>query len=95
MGVWSTVSKFIKRTKLVKHYFDWAGAINLHNRKRMDGLRLELCLEFKVWWKRIITSFLAVIIVNAYCCFYLEHGEMDQLQFYNELALEMIHNDFD
>jgi hypothetical protein len=38
---------------LVKWYFDHAGAIDRHNRKRMDGWRLELTHEFKVWWKRI------------------------------------------
>ena len=87
--------ELIKRTMLVKHYFDWAGAIDRHNRKRMDGLRHELTHEVKVWWKRIVTSFLAVIIVDAYCAFCMEHSEYDQLTFYNELAQEMIFNDFD
>ena len=95
MGVWETVMKSVKRTALVKHYFKWAGAIDRHNRKRMDGLRMELTHEFKVWWKRIFTSFLAVIIVDALAAFVMEQGEVDQLEFYEELAKEMIWNDLE
>ena len=92
MGVWETVIKYIKRTRLVRHYFRWAGAIDRHNHKRMDGLRMELTHEFSVWWKHIFTLFLTVIIIDAFACFVLEQGEMDQLDFYEELAKEMIWN---
>ena len=94
-GLWTNVSKFIKQSALIKHYFDWAGAIDRHNRKRMDGLQFELTHEFKVWWKRILLSFIAVIIVDAFCCFVMEHGDTDQLQFYKDLAEEMINNRLD
>ena len=92
MGVWETVVKYIKRTRLVRHYFRWTGAIDHHNCKQMDGLRMELTHEFQVWWKRIFTSFLAVVIVDAMACFELEQGEVDQLDFYEALAKEMIWN---
>ena len=61
----------------------------------MDGLRFEITHEFKVWWKRILSSFIAVIIVDAFCCFVMEHGDTDQLQFCQDLAEEMIHNSLD
>ena len=41
-GLWTNVSKFIKGSALIKHYFDWAGAIDRHNCKRMDGLWFEI-----------------------------------------------------
>ena len=95
MGVWETVYRLVKRTKLVKHYFTYAGLIDRHNRKRMDGLRLELTHEFKIWWKRVFTSFLGVIIVDALAAFILEQGDIDQLQFYEELAAELIWNSWE
>ena len=67
---------------LVKWYFNHAGAIDRHNSKRMDGLRLELTHEFKTWWKRIWMSFLAVIIVNVFCCFRMDNPDAEQLDFY-------------
>ena len=82
-------------TRLVKHYFTSAGAIDRHNSKRMDGLRLELAHEFKTWWKRVFTSFLGVIVVDALAAFVLEQGEIDQMLFYEQLAMEMIWNDLD
>lgn len=64
-GTWETFYREIPRTNIVAHYFTWAGAIDRGNRQRMDDLRMEVTLEFKRWWLRVNTSFLAVIIVDT------------------------------
>ena len=92
-GSWETWYRIIPRTEIVKHYFQWAGAIDRANRQRMDDLRMEHTLEFKRWWLRVNTSFLAVIItdtINAWKFF--EQPDIDFRSGVEMLVVQMINN---
>ena len=93
-GTWEDWMRSVPRSKLVEHYFTWAGAIDRHNRQRMDGLRIEHTLEFRRWWLRCNTSFIGVIVVDAVNAYNFEHEAMVDGDAYVQLAQEMIFNTF-
>ena len=92
-GSWETYFKEIPRTKIVETYFTYAGAIDRHNRVRMDGIRMERVLEFKVWSRRVVSSILGIIATDAYYAYKYENEDDVALDvFMEELAKEMIWN---
>jgi hypothetical protein len=91
-GAWEDWFRLVPRTNVVKHYFDWAGAIDRHNRQRMDGLRIEHTLEFHRWWLRVFTSFLGVIVVDTVNAWNLEQEAMSDHDAYEQLAFQLINN---
>ena len=92
-GTWETWFREIPRTNIVKTYFQYAGAIDRHNRTRMDGIRMERVLEFKVWSRRVISSILGIIATDSYYAYRYEYDEEVQLEaFMEDLAQGMIWN---
>ena len=92
-GTWEDYFKPVPRSELVKTYFTYAGAIDRHNRVRMDGIRMERTLEFKEWHRRVVTSLLGYVATDAFYGMKLEQGDDLQLdEFMEELAKSMIFN---
>jgi hypothetical protein len=92
-GTWEDYFKSVPRSELVKTYFTYAGAIDRHNRVRMDGIRMERTLEFKEWHRRVITSLLGLIATDAFYALRLEQGDDLELEdFMENLAKSMIFN---
>jgi len=91
-GTWSDTYRVVPRSKLVEHYFSYAGAINRHNRQRMDSLRIEHTLEFKQWWLRCNTSFIGVVVVDAVNAWNFEQEFLPDAEAYAKLATELIWN---
>ncbi len=60
---WEVFEKFVKRPKLVQHYFLHAGSIDHPNRYRMDGLCIKCMIEFKMWHKHLLSSIIGIIMV--------------------------------
>ena len=94
-GTWEDYIKTVKRTKLVKTYFKYAGAIDRHNRVRMDGVRMERTLEFKRWWCRVVSSVLGIIATDAFYAMRMGDPDLQLDAFMERLASEMIWNTFD
>ena len=91
-GTWEDWFREVKRTELVSTYFTYAGAIDRHNRVRMDGVRMERTLEFKSWHNRVISSVLGIIATDAFYAMRMEQGDLELDVFMEKLASEMIFN---
>jgi len=91
-GLWEDWTRKVKRTALVKHYFDHAGVIDHANRLRMDGGRMERTVETKKWDRRVFSSFLSVVICNAYMGYSMDNEKPEQHEFNVWLARELIFN---
>jgi hypothetical protein len=94
-GTWENWIRCVKRTELVKTYFTYAGAIDRHNRIRMDGVRMERTLEYKHWHNRVISSILGIIATDAFLAMRHEHpGNADLVldEFMEKLSSQLIWN---
>jgi hypothetical protein len=73
--------KEVKRTEVLKTYYEASGKIDEHNRHRQYTLRLEKVWNTRKWQTRILTSMLGTSAVDAYLiCSFLEIGEYQQEQ---------------
>ena len=94
-GTWEDWKRSVKCTQLVRTYFKYAGAIDRHNRVRMDGIRMERTLEFKTWWCRVISSILGIIATDAFYAMRIDDADLQLDSFMELLASQMIFNTLD
>ena len=50
---------------IIEAYYSASGAIDRHNKKRQDNIEIERKTRTKDWWKRVNTSILGMILVEA------------------------------
>jgi len=89
--------KAVKRSKMVKDYFDGAAAIDVTNHLRQHGLNLESAWGTHRWDHRIAATMIGMCEVDAYLAYkYFEPGKggVTHGEFTERLALKLIHNDF-
>ena len=61
-----TYWKEVKRPKVLGHYYDACGQIDLHNNFRQGQLRLEKFFKTHKWNSRVLTSILSSTMVDAF-----------------------------
>ena len=89
--------KAVKRSKMVKDYFDGAAAIDVTNHLRQHGLNLESAWGTHRWDHHIAATMIGMCEVDAYLAYkYFEPGKggVTHGEFTERLALKLIHNDF-
>ena len=91
------VELIIPQPKATEIYYNTCAGVDMHNRSRQDNLKLERKLETKNWSVRLNLSILGIIIVDAWKVYKGTLGENteDEQDFYENLAEEMIDNDFE
>ena len=93
------VELLVQQPKATEVYYSVCSKIDRHNRNRQDTLRMERKVETRLWWKRVGTSLLSMVIVDtwlAYSQCILQGDEVEsQDEFYGYLAEELIDNSYD
>ena len=87
----------IPQPKVAEVYYETCAGVDQHNRSRQDNLKFERKLETKNWSVRVNLSILGIIIVDARKVYKGTLGENteDEQDFYENLAEEMIDNDYE
>jgi hypothetical protein len=90
------VELFVPQPEAAEVYYSTCGLIDQHNRSRQDTLMLERKVKTHDWAKRVNISLFAMIVVDTYLV-HSKSTESDQTQkdFYEEVAEELIDNNYD
>ena len=96
-GEYMVYHKAVKRSKMVKDYFDGAAAIDITNHLRQHGLKPESAWGTHRWDHRIAATLIGMCEVDAYLAYvYFEPGKGDVKhgEFTERLAPKLIHSGF-
>lgn len=88
----------IPQTKMSKTYYEIAGKIDQHNRKRQDDLEFERWLCFKSREKRLASTMLAIVCTDAMNLHQILSGAVHDSspnEWFCKLADELIENKLD
>ena len=88
----------IPQTEMSKTYYEIAGKIEQHNRKRQDDLEFERWLRFKSWEKRLASTMLAIVCTDAMNLHQILSGAVHDSspnEWFCKLADELIENKLD
>ena len=91
-------NRTVDQPKAAETFYKAAGKIDQHNRHRQDSLRLERKLQTIDWSKRVNVTIFGMIVIDA---FLLMKGcqsfsvLFDPKLFIEQLALELVDNDYD
>jgi hypothetical protein len=90
------VELFVPQPEAAEVYYSTCGLIDQHNRSRQDTLMLERKVKTHDWAKRVNMSLFAMIVVDTYLVYSQStESEKTQKDFYNDLAEDLIDNNFD
>ena len=101
-GVWvnESTTRSTARPKLVEDLFKYFSAIDFHDRMRQGYLQLEVKWRTNCWWKRLYSTLLGMITVDAYFIYQMEYkrfnndSDEDSMTFFDfvdALAYQLIH----
>jgi hypothetical protein len=88
----------VPQPKFAEIYYSAASAIDRHNRCRQDDLMLERKIRTHDWSFRVNLSLLGICAVDAWLLYSNGRGDyphINQREFYERLAQELIDNSFD
>lgn len=92
------VALTVAQPEAVELYYSCCARVDRHNRCRQDDLRLEHKLGTHSWSQRVILSILGMCIVDAwllYCGARGPRATLTQNQFYEDLAADLIENNYE
>lgn len=89
------VSITMNQPRVAQIYYSACGTIDQHNRGRQSTLNLEKKMQTKCWHKRVNTSILGMIIIDAFRLHSMCTGaKMTQQEFTRGLIRELVENKF-
>lgn len=86
----------VPQPKAAEMYYKTCAAVDQHNRHRQATLKLETKLKTTDWSKRVNMTLLGITIVDTWLAWSQATGsKCTQSEFYNDLAEELIDNNYD
>ena len=86
----------VPQPKAAEIYYKTCAAVDQHNRHRQATLKLETKLKTTDWSKRVNMTLLGITIVDTWLAWSQATGsKCTQSEFYNDLAEELIDNNYD
>jgi hypothetical protein len=102
-GRWQTEikQKETARPDVVRELFEYFSTIDIHDHHRQGVLALEVAWKTTIWWWRLFSTVLGIIVVDAYFIFRYEmqrltlrECQITLLEFLNMLAKDLIRNPY-
>jgi hypothetical protein len=66
------INKSTERPKLVHDLFEHFSTIDHHDHLRQGNLQMEIFWKTKVWWRRLFTTLLAMVLTDCYLAYSYE-----------------------